>query len=62
MSDIIQESLSRRCSEEFEVITDQPFGRESIEKHGVISNASAIILIEVYPLKAIVAFGGDRIR
>ena len=41
---------------------DQPFGRESIEKHEVISNASAIILIEVYPLKAIVAFGGDRIR
>lgn len=45
MSDIILESLSRRCSEEFEVIADQPFGRESIEKHGVISNASAIILI-----------------
>lgn len=29
------------------MIADQPFGRESIEKHGVISNASVIILIEV---------------
>lgn len=29
------------------MIADQPFGRESIEKHGVISNTNVILLIEV---------------
>jgi len=29
------------------VIADQPFGRKSIEKHGVISNANVVLLIEV---------------
>lgn len=29
------------------MIADQPFGRESIEKHGVISNANVILLVEV---------------
>lgn len=29
------------------MIADQPFGRESIEKHGVISNVNVILLIEV---------------
>jgi hypothetical protein len=40
-------SLTGMFRRVFEVIADQPFGRESIEKHGVISNVNVILLIEV---------------